>query len=105
MPCKSEGVMKELFYLSLGLWLLVAGCLKPLPPESIPVTVIEIKPPSPNLIREQAVEDEDASPPLKTWLSKEEVDARRLQEAIEKAASEDPCQKGDPLCEHIQPSP
>lgn len=96
--------MKEPMFLFLGLWLLVAGCLKPLPPEPTPPVLIEVRtlPPIHNASPEVEV---DAAPPVKTWLSKEEVEAQRLQEAIEKAASEDPCQKGDPLCEHIQPSP
>lgn len=89
-------------YLILGM--MVAGCLKPLPPEPTPAVVVDVQHLPPIHVAQPTVE-EDAAPPIKTWLSKEELDARRLQEAIERAAAEDPCQKGDPLCEHIQHAP
>ena len=96
--------MKEPLFVFLGLWLLVAGCLKPLPPEPIPPVLVDVRQVTP-IHTITVMPEEDASPPIKTWLSKEEVDAQRLQEAIDKAAQEDPCQKGDPLCEHIQSTP
>lgn len=96
--------MKEPLCLFLGLWLLMAGCLKPVPPEPLAPVVVEVRTLPP--IHGTSIEVEaDAAPPIKTWLSKEEVEEQRLKDAIEKAAQEDPCQKGDPLCEHIQSAP
>lgn len=90
--------MKEHLYLILGLWLLTTGCLRPLPPASEPPVVVEVRRLPPPMVYGTMVEEEDAGPVLKTWLSKEELDEQNLQKAIEKAAAEDPCQKGDPLC-------
>lgn len=86
-------------HISIGL-LMLAGCShsSTLPAEPAPV-VIEVRHFPPTRIKDETVEE--FTPPVKTWLSREEWDQRRLQEAIEKAAQEDPCQKGDPLCEHI----
>ena len=87
----------------IALGLLLAGCSHStaLPAEPAPVVVV-IRQLPPTRIKGETVEE--IAPPVKTWLSREELDQQRLQQAIEKAAAEDPCQKGDPLCEHIQPS-
>ena len=79
---------------------LVAGCVPvaALPAEPV---VVEIRP-VPASPPTHVAEVEDAAPPIKTWLSKEEWNQLQLQEAIEKAAREDPCQTGDPLCGHIR---
>lgn len=88
--------------ISIGLLMLV-GCShsSALPAEPAPV-VIEVRRLPPTRIKGETVEE--FTPPVKTWLSREEWDQQRLREAIEKAAQEDPCQKGDPLCEHLPPS-
>lgn len=87
----------------IALGLLLAGCSHStaLPAEPAPVVVV-IRQLPPTRIKGETVEE--IAPPVKTWLSREELDQQRLQQAIEKAAAEDPCQKGDPLCEHIPPS-
>jgi hypothetical protein len=92
----------KLGLISLGLIVLV-GCSHSLPPEPPYVeTVTKHRLPLPR-VKGQTVED--PTPPVKTWLSKEEVEQQRLKEAIEKAAAEDPCRAGDPLCPHIRTTP
>lgn len=93
--------MKESFYLVLGLWLLVVGCLKPLPPEPTPVMVVDIKPLPPTKVYGEIVSVEIIEAPIKTWLSKEEVEEQRLQQEKLRKEQEDPCAKGDPLCDVI----
>jgi len=77
----------------------MAGCSHSLPPEPAPITV-EVRPLPPTRVKGEMLGM--VEPPVKTWLSKEELDQLRLQQAIEKAAAEDPCQPGDPLCPHIR---
>jgi hypothetical protein len=89
-----KAVMKESFYLALGLWLLVVGCLKPLPSETTPVMIVEIKPLPPTKVYGEIVSVEIIESPIKTWLSKEEIEEKRLQQ-------KNPCAKGDPLCDVI----
>lgn len=88
-------------HISIGL-LMLAGCShsQALPAEPAPV-VVEVRRLPPTRIKGETVEE--FTPPVKTWLSREELDQQRLQQAIEKAAQEDPCQAGDPLCDHIRP--
>lgn len=83
--------------------LMLVGCShsSALPADQAPVVVV-IRQLPPTRVRGEMVEM--IEPPVKTWLSHEEWDQLRLQQAIEKAAAEDPCQKGDPLCEHLPPS-
>lgn len=85
----------------LGLVMLGCSHSTALPTEPAAIVVVVRQLP-PTRIKGETVEE--FTPPVKTWLSREEVDQQRLQQAIEKAAAEDPCQKGDPLCEHIRPS-
>lgn len=87
--------------LCLFLTIAAIGCSHSLPPEP-PYVVTVTKIPAPRTTGE-IVSVEVVEPPIKTWLSKEEVDAQRLKEAIEKAAKEDPCQAGDPLCPDFRP--
>jgi hypothetical protein len=85
--------------LALVTLLLLTGCSHSLPPEPSYV-IVEVKRLPATIVKGETVED--YTPPVKTWLSREELDQLRLQQAIEKAAAEDPCQAGDPLCEHIR---
>jgi len=80
----------------------MAGCSHSLPPEPAPITV-EVRPLPPTRVKGEMLGM--VEPPVKTWLSKEEWDQLRLQQAIEKAANEDPCQSGDPLCPDIRRGP
>jgi hypothetical protein len=91
----------KLGLVSLGL-VLLAGCSHSLPPEP-PFVIVEVRRLPPTIVKGETVQDE--SPPIKTWLSREEWDQIQLQEAIEKAAKEDPCQAGDPLCSYIRATP
>ena len=91
--------MKRIY---LGLLLLTSCSHSSALPAEPAAVVVVVRQLPPTRIKGEMVEM--IEPPIKTWLSREEVDQQRLQQAIEKAAAEDPCQKGDPLCEHIPPS-
>jgi hypothetical protein len=86
--------MKESFFLIIGLWLLVVGCLKPLPPEPPQPVMVDVKalPDAESDI--QILVEPEAGPVIKTWLSKDEVKNQQEEQ-------DDSCQKGDPLCEVI----
>ncbi len=77
------------------------GCSHSLPPEPPYVETVTKHRLPPTVVKGEMVSAEVIEPPVKTWLSREELDAIRLQEAIEKAAKEDPCRAGDPLCPYI----
>lgn len=82
------------------LGVVLVGCSHSLPPK--PPIVVEVRPLPIPRVKGQMVSVEIIEPPIKTWLSKDELDQLRLQQAMEKAVAEDPCQPGDPLCEHIR---
>jgi hypothetical protein len=84
--------MKESFFLILGLWLLVVGCLKPLPPTPPQPVMVDVET-LPDAESEILIEPE-AGPVIKTWLSKEETVEQQKEQ-------DDPCQKGDPLCDVV----
>lgn len=81
-------------HLSLIVGLLVTGCMKPLPPEPLPVIVIEVRRLPSTTTHGQIIDAEVIEPPVKTWLSKEEAEQLRKEQ-------NDPCYKGDPLCDVI----
>jgi len=90
--------------LCLILSLVGIGCSHSPPPlpEEPPYVVTVTKIPLPHTYGQMVEEETDAAPPIKTWLSKEELDAIRLQEAIDEAARRNPCHAGDPLCGYIE---
>lgn len=91
----------KLGLVSIGL-VLLAGCSHSLPPEP-PFVIVEVRRLPPTIVKGEMMGM--VEPPVKTWLSREEWDQIQLQEAIEKAAKEDPCQAGDPLCSYIRTTP